>query len=84
MSGMWKSLKRQPVLVALLVAVGALALGLVFLPGGRGTRENCERIQKGMTYAEVRAILGKPWDDALRSRPTEPQRARRGDRPTLA
>src|SRR5262250_1249754 len=62
---MWKSLKRWPVLLALLVAFGGLAVGLVFLPGGRVTRENCERIRVGMTEAEVRAILGKPWDDSL-------------------
>jgi hypothetical protein len=58
-------LKRWPVLLAFLVAVGALAVGLVFLPGSRVTRENCERIKDGMTEAEVRAILGKPLDDSL-------------------
>jgi hypothetical protein len=62
---MLKSLKRWPVLLALLVAVGVLAVGLVFLPGNRVTRENCERIHEGMTEAAVRAILGKPWDDEL-------------------
>jgi hypothetical protein len=63
---MWKSLKRWPVLVALLVALGMLAAGLVCLPfGSRVTRENCERIKVGMTEAGVRAILGKPWDDSL-------------------
>jgi hypothetical protein len=49
----------------LVVVLGGLAFGLVFLPGGRVTRENCERIKEGMTVAEVRAILGKPWDDSL-------------------
>jgi hypothetical protein len=63
---MWKSLKRWPVLLALLVAFGALAVALVYLPfGSRVTRENCERIQEGMTEAEVRAILGKPWGYSL-------------------
>ena len=45
--------------------LGGLAVGLVCLPGSRVTRENCERIKEGMTEAEVRAILGKPWDDSL-------------------
>jgi outer membrane protein assembly factor BamE (lipoprotein component of BamABCDE complex) len=65
---MRKSLKRWPVLVALplLVAVGSLAVGLVCLPrGSRITEENCKRIQEGMTEAQVRAILGKPWEDSL-------------------
>jgi hypothetical protein len=63
---MWKSLKRWPVLVSLVVAVAALAVALVYLPfGSRVTRENCERIKEGMTEAEVRDILGKPWDDSL-------------------
>jgi hypothetical protein len=63
---MWKSLKRWPVLVALLFVLGGLAVGLLFLPhGGRVTRENCERIKAGMTEAEVRGILGKPWDNWL-------------------
>jgi hypothetical protein len=63
---MWKSLKRWPVLLALLIAVGTLAVGLLCLPReGRVTRENCERIKEGMTEADVRAILGKPWDDSL-------------------
>jgi hypothetical protein len=63
--GMLKSLKRWPVPLTLLVMLGALAVGLVFLPGGRVTRENCERIHEGMTEADVRAILGKPWDNSL-------------------
>ena len=59
-------LKRWPVPLALLVPFGALAVALVCLPfGSRVTRENCERIKVGMTEAEVRAILGKPWDDSL-------------------
>jgi hypothetical protein len=64
---MWKSLKRWPVLLALLVGLSELAVGLLFLPypGSRVTRENCQRIKLGMTEAEVRAILGKPWDDSL-------------------
>ena len=46
--------------------VGTLAVALLCLPyGSRVTRENCERIKEGMTEAEVRAILGKPWDDSL-------------------
>jgi hypothetical protein len=58
--------QRWPVLLALLVAFGALAVAFVCLPyRSRVTRENCERIQKGMTEAEVRSILGKPWDDSL-------------------
>jgi hypothetical protein len=63
---MWKSLKRWPVLLALLVPVVALAVGFLCLPyGSRVTMENCERIKEGMTEAEVRAILGKPFDDSL-------------------
>jgi hypothetical protein len=66
----WKSLKRWPVLLALavvLVVLGGLAVGLLLLPhaGSRVTRENCERIEEGLTEAEVRAILGKPWEDSL-------------------
>jgi hypothetical protein len=69
---MWKSRKRWPVLLALLVAFGGLAVAFACLPyGSRVTRENCERIQEGMTEAEVRAILGKPWDDSLLD-PEEP------------
>jgi hypothetical protein len=61
---MWKLLKRWPALLGLLVAFGALVVGLICLPYHRGrvTRESCERIKVGMTEAEVRAILGKPWD----------------------
>ena len=63
---MWKPLKRWPVLLALLVGVGALTVALVCLPyGSRVTRENCERIKRGMTEAEVRAILGKPYENSL-------------------
>jgi hypothetical protein len=62
---MWKTQKRWPVLLALLVAVVALAVGLLFLPSGRVTRENFQPIKVGMNEAEVRAILGKPWDDSL-------------------
>jgi hypothetical protein len=62
---MLNPLKRWPVLLALVVVLGGLAVGLPFLPGGRVTRENCERIKEGMTEAEVPAILGKPWDDSL-------------------
>jgi hypothetical protein len=62
---MWKSLKRWPVLLALLVVLGGLAVGLICLPyRNRVTLANCERIKRGMTEAEVRAILGKPWDDS--------------------
>jgi hypothetical protein len=63
---MRKSLKRWPVLLTLLVAVGTLTVVVVCLPyRSRVTRENCERIKEGMTRAEVRAVLGRPWDDAL-------------------
>jgi hypothetical protein len=63
---MWKWLKRWPVLVALLVAFGALAIALACMPfGSRVTLANCERIKKGMTEAEACAILGKPWDNSL-------------------
>jgi hypothetical protein len=63
---MWKSLKRWPVLVALLAPVAALAVGLVCLPyGNRVTLVNCKRIEQRMSEREVRAILGKPWDDSL-------------------
>jgi hypothetical protein len=66
---MWKSLKRWPFLLALvvvLVVIGGLAVGLVCLPyRNRVTLANCERIKEGMTEAEVRAILGKPFDDSL-------------------
>jgi hypothetical protein len=63
---MRKSLKRWPVLLALVVVLGGLAVA-TFLPnpGSRVTRENCERIKEGMTEAEVWAILGKPWNDSL-------------------
>jgi hypothetical protein len=61
---MWKSLRRWTVLLALLVVL-VLAVGLVFLPGNRVTKENCERIKPGMTEAEVRAILGKPYGNSL-------------------
>jgi hypothetical protein len=44
---MWKSLKRGPVFLALLVAVGALAVAFVCLPyGSRVSRDNCERIKE--------------------------------------
>jgi hypothetical protein len=62
---MWKWLKRWPVLLALLVVLGGLAVAVVFLLGPRVTPENCQRIKEGMTEAEVRAILGKPFDDSL-------------------
>jgi hypothetical protein len=63
---MWKSLKRWPVLLALLVILSALAVSLVWLPyGSRVTRANCERIQAGMTEDEVYAILGEAWTDSL-------------------
>jgi hypothetical protein len=61
---MWKH--RYILLPALLFPLGVLILGLHFLPYGNGvTRENYQRIKVGMTEAEVRAILGKPWDDSL-------------------
>jgi hypothetical protein len=63
---MWKWVKRRPVLVALLIAVTGLAVARSFLPyGGRVTRANCEGIDGGMTEAEVRTVLGKPWDDSM-------------------
>ena len=50
----------------LLAALSLLGAALVWVPfGNRVTRGNCERIKEGMTEAEVRAILGKPWDDSL-------------------
>jgi hypothetical protein len=61
-------LKRRYVLPALLFPPVVLTLGLLFIPhsyGNRVTRENIERIKAGMTEAECRAILGKPWDDSL-------------------
>jgi hypothetical protein len=62
---MWKSLKRLPVLLALLVAFGGLAVGLAILPGGRVTATDCARIQEGMTEDEVIAVVGKPWESSL-------------------
>jgi hypothetical protein len=63
---MWKSLKRWPVLLVLLFAVGALVVALHYLAyGNRVTRANCERVYEGMTMEEVRAILGRPWGNSL-------------------
>jgi hypothetical protein len=45
--------------LAVLVAVGLFAL---WPQPNRITRENCARINKGMTQAEVVAILGPPGD----------------------
>jgi hypothetical protein len=69
---MWKWLRRWAVLMTLLVVAVAVAVGLVFLPSNRVTRENCERIKEGMTEAEVRDILGKPWENSLLD-PDEPE-----------
>jgi hypothetical protein len=64
--GMRNPLKRWPILLALLITFGVLAVGFVCLPHGtRVTRANCDRIKEGMTKDEVFAILGKPWDDSL-------------------
>jgi hypothetical protein len=63
---MRKFLKRWPVLLTLLMAFGALGIALLCLPyRSRVTRDNCERVKKGMTKAEVCAILGRPWQDSL-------------------
>jgi hypothetical protein len=44
---MWKSLKRWPTALGLLVALAALAIGLVYrAQAGRVIRENCDRIKK--------------------------------------
>jgi hypothetical protein len=43
---MWKKLKRWPVLLALLVVLGGLAVGLVFLSGSRVTMANAANLGK--------------------------------------
>jgi hypothetical protein len=54
---MWKSLKRWPALLALLVVLGGLAVAFAWLPyRNRVTLANCERIKKGMTEAEVEIL----------------------------
>jgi hypothetical protein len=53
--------------LAVLVAVGAFAL---WPRADRITRENFDRIQNGMSQAEVEAVLGPPGD--YRSGPTYP------------
>jgi hypothetical protein len=76
---MWKSLKRWPPLLVLLVTVGALAVGLAWLPyRNRVTPENCARIKEGMTKTEVYAILGEPWNNELFD--ADPPSAREIDR----
>jgi hypothetical protein len=58
-------MRRQTLLVSLavgmlaVVAVGAIVLGR---RPDRVTRENYERLHKGMTWTEVEAILGPPGD----------------------
>ena len=64
------SARRKYLLLSVLAAglvwvtAGGLAVGLVFLPREDRVTANCERIKKGMTEAEVRAILGKPWENS--------------------
>jgi hypothetical protein len=61
---MWRPLKRWRVLLALLA--GLVTVALLCLPyGSRITRASCEKVQEGMTEAEVCAILGKPWGNSL-------------------
>jgi hypothetical protein len=64
MRSSWKRwLSRRAIL---LLAVSLLAAALFHLPyGNRITRDNCEAIKRGMTEADVHAILGKSWDDSL-------------------
>jgi hypothetical protein len=69
---MWKSLKRWPVLLALLMVIGLVSVALHYLVlGSRVTRDNFEKIKQGMSRQEVEAILGKPnwegpWGASLR------------------
>jgi len=49
--------------VLVLFATGALALSAWLMPARPGvTRSNFERVQDGMTLAEVSAVLGEPSD----------------------
>jgi hypothetical protein len=64
--------KRRLLLACLPAAVVALAVGVWLLwPRTAITRENAEKIQPGMTLAEVEAILGGPARDESTGRPTE-------------
>jgi hypothetical protein len=56
--------KKRLILIALPLAVVAVTLGvLVMLPPRPGvTKTNCDRIQVGMTRAEVEEIFGGPSD----------------------
>jgi hypothetical protein len=56
--------RRRLLLLGLLVSLIALGAGTwLFLPRTAITRENAEKIQKGMKLAEVEAILGGPERD---------------------
>jgi len=66
--------KRLVVLAGLAVvlcAAGAVALWPREGSADRVTRENYDRLRKGMTHAEVQAILGPPGD--YRTGPTLPE-----------
>jgi hypothetical protein len=56
-------MRRRKLLVALAVLAAVVAAGVVVWPRPlRATRENYDRIQVGMSRAEVEAILGPPGD----------------------
>jgi hypothetical protein len=57
-------MRRRKLLVALAGLAVTVTGGVVVLwpRGDRITRENCDRIQEGMSRAEVEAILGPPGD----------------------
>ena len=57
-------MRRRKLLVALAVGVVVAAAAVVLWPRpDRITQENCDRIEKGMSQAEVEAILGGPPGD---------------------
>jgi hypothetical protein len=64
------SVRRRTLLVVLaaLAVVVAVAVVVLWPQQDRIKRENYERIQRGMSLAEVEAILGPPGD--CRTRPT--------------
>ena len=54
-------LTRRTLRICAAVLLGIVVLGAWFLlPRSRITQENFDRIQKGMTYDDVSAILGDP------------------------